>query len=353
MSTSTQTATRVAFVSQGPVLFTCPHGHAVYRHTDQHTGKGRRELHRREAFTSLLAATMASRTNGSLIAWRGTASSESRDGGRDGGTLGGENVPMVYATSSLCHGQSRGSAVVSELDLDANFLRPCQYTMSPWHLALLEFRRTWVQLGVPMLHVDIHGKVDRRSDLDIDIGIKPIQVLWQNNSGPHNSDFCRRMKMSLYRGLTGAVKGIKGKSQAPTAAADPLLSWGVEMEPALDGYWGTGDSMPTTIIHQSATLGIPSVMLEFPYSVRKALCSPDHSHALEGICQSIMETYKEVVVPAGVTSQAQASSTMARPEVNNLLTSDALHLLDIITGTPSHNIPLSEFQEPELPDDSL
>ena len=30
---------------------------------------------------------------------------------------------------------------------------------------------------VPMLHVDVHGKKDRKTNLDLDVGVGPMEVL--------------------------------------------------------------------------------------------------------------------------------------------------------------------------------
>jgi hypothetical protein len=34
---------------------------------------------------------------------------------------------------------------------------------------------------VPILHVDIHGKLNRKNDCEIDVGIRAMEVHWEND----------------------------------------------------------------------------------------------------------------------------------------------------------------------------
>jgi hypothetical protein len=61
-------------------------------------------------------------------------------------------------------------------NLDPNYLLSSQFVASPWHQALLAWQ--YLHRGTPLLHVDCHGKMDRKTELNLDVGIEPMNQLW-------------------------------------------------------------------------------------------------------------------------------------------------------------------------------
>ena len=54
---------------------------------------------------------------------------------------------------------------------------------------------------MPMLHVDVHGKKDRKTNLDLDVGLGPMEVLW-DLQGVTN------LKRSLEAGMSRAFADL-------------------------------------------------------------------------------------------------------------------------------------------------
>jgi len=66
-----------------------------------------------------------------------------------------------------------------------------------------------------------------------------------------------------------------------------------DLECYLHGYWG--DNMMTTMMHQSVLLGIPSLQLEIPSSVRKLL--NDNDEFRDKFLNALINVYNQVIVP--------------------------------------------------------
>ena len=60
----------------------------------------------------------------------------------------------------------------------------------------------------------------------------------------------------------------------------------------MNGYWG--DNTYQTMAHQSTLLGIPSVQLEIPYTMRQELMANDRMMA--DFAAALFDVYKEVVL---------------------------------------------------------
>lgn len=56
--------------------------------------------------------------------------------------------------------------------LDPNFLCRSQFPFSTFHQCLHKFAQT--NRGKPLLHIDIHGKKDRKINSEIDLGVKAV-----------------------------------------------------------------------------------------------------------------------------------------------------------------------------------
>lgn len=126
----------------GPILFTAAHGLKVLRGG---VGGERQRTHLREEFVSELALKLAHYVQqrhpfqGSFVVWNA-------------------KTAVKEAPSNL----------------DPNYLLSSQFAKSPWHQALKTFRASFP--GVPLLMVDVHGKVNRKTNLDIDVGMMPMEV---------------------------------------------------------------------------------------------------------------------------------------------------------------------------------
>jgi len=62
--------------------------------------------------------------------------------------------------------------------MDPNFLSLEKMETSPFHQAIHRFIEEHKDSKVPLLHIDIHGKMDRRSDLNMDIGTTALRNYW-------------------------------------------------------------------------------------------------------------------------------------------------------------------------------
>jgi hypothetical protein len=71
------------------------------------------------------------------------------------------------------------SSLVDEKDKDPNYLLPQMLSGSHFHQSLhawgLKHEKT------PILHVDVHGKLNCKNSCEIDIGIKSMEVHWKDD----------------------------------------------------------------------------------------------------------------------------------------------------------------------------
>jgi len=242
----------------GPILFTSPHGIEVYRSDDDNKEDHQQQLrlHKRERYTQELCVKLALAMHKHL------------------GMCGSFNI-WNYKTT----------APKDKSNLDPNYLFEHQFAKSPWHQMLLKFKSKFSSSNQQeqqeeqhhkqqqpfLLHIDIHGKKDRENNFDIDVGTMPMQVLWSNkNQYEHLVNTCEE---ELGKALEKhSHKHVLHKTSKTTGKIK-TLKMGVEIEPALHGYWG--DKIMTTISHQSVMLGMPAAQLEIPSTMRKALVTDD------------------------------------------------------------------------------
>ena len=64
---------------------------------------------------------------------------------------------------------------LNESDTDPNYLLKHNLAQSPFHRVL----HAWsaANIGTPLMHIDIHGKMDRKDNYELDLG---IQCLWKH-----------------------------------------------------------------------------------------------------------------------------------------------------------------------------
>ena len=139
--------------------------------------------------------------------------------------------------------------VVNEEDIDPNYLLEKHFKYSPFHQALHQW--ALINQGYPLFHVDIHGKMNRPNNCEIDVGIKSMEVLWEGDP------LVTKIR-SFFAKEGNVFEGLKFKGFPCT----------FNTEPYLHGFWG--DKIHT-MTEQAILLGIPSMQLEIPYAVRKKL----------------------------------------------------------------------------------
>lgn len=222
----------------GPILFTAPHSATLYRGGKEYNTKV--TIHGREKHTAILAIRYAAQTSGSFCVWNHTK-------------------------------------VLSHKELDPNYMIDSKLSISPFHQALHALQAK--NPSIPLMHIDIHGKVDRKKNFNLDLGLVSMDVHWGSSESKFISEFCS----GLTKGFDKALK-LCGQMNGYDARC--------ENNPALHGYWGGGIY---TMTEQAIRLGIPSFQLEIPTTMRYRLFV-DRGFS-DMFLEGIMEVYKNVVVP--------------------------------------------------------
>ena len=161
-------------------------------------------------------------------------------------------------------------------NLDPNYLIEPDFAASPWHSTLKAWKAAFAETNIPLLHIDLHGKLDRKENLNIDVGVGAMEELWRDKP------IVAKLKKAINKELTKALEGRRqyGYKQ---------LRMGVEKDPSLRGYNNRGFH---TMAHQSVLLGVPAVQLELPRTVRKALLV--ENVLFDKFADAIAQTYMQV-----------------------------------------------------------
>eukprot|EP00759_Apiculatamorpha_spiralis_P032928 PhF_6_TR3419/c0_g1_i1/m.4951 len=227
----------------GPVIFTAPHGIQLYRDKGVAGEEENMVVHFRENYSTEIALALSMATARHLY-------------DRENPT--GCIEPVC---GSFCVWDCRVAKPLDRNNLDPNYLIPSQFETSPWNQSLVGFQqhcRTHYASVVP-LHVDIHGKINRKDNFDVDVGWASFKYLMSRHPGKV-ALFQRSLETHLSHALTTAKSKWKGYS--PRAEMDPYLS----------GYWGGDIHTMTT---QAVLLGMHSVQLEIPFSLREEFMKND------------------------------------------------------------------------------
>ena len=215
----------------GPILLTAPHGLKLFRGGRAHGERLR--VHLRERYSTEIVLMMAQRLGSlaSFIVWN-------------------------YKTAVPKDKSNR----------DPNYLLESQFANSAWHVALQKFVSKFRRRGLPSMHVDVHGKHNRRkTQHHIDLGIEPLIQCCANREdyGAKPLDWTvqeARLLQSRYAAALDKVfEGVNLVGKCVRCDAEPYLC----------GLWGHG--CEHTISHQSVRLGVPAFQLEIPLSVRRHL----------------------------------------------------------------------------------
>eukprot|EP01062_Namystynia_karyoxenos_P052880 TRINITY_DN4257_c1_g1_i2.p2 TRINITY_DN4257_c1_g1~~TRINITY_DN4257_c1_g1_i2.p2 ORF type:complete len:506 (+),score=157.20 TRINITY_DN4257_c1_g1_i2:63-1520(+) len=211
---------------EGPVMLTAPHGLEVWR--GGQLGE-RRRVHLRERWVTELVLKLSQAV--------------------------GSHLSGVMLSTSFVVWNAATARKQDEANLDPNYLTAEDLSRSPWNRALREWREAFAGTGIPLLHVDLHGKLDRKDNLEMDVGTGALEAAWPDQQ------FTQTVKSAFCSALEGAFEGRRryGFKQLPFA---------VQRDPELKGHNSRGFH---TMSHQSVLLGVPAVQLELPRTMRRAL----------------------------------------------------------------------------------
>ena len=95
---------------------------------------------------------------------------------------------------------------------------------------------------MPILHVDVHGKLNRNKNCEVDVGIRAMEVHWEDDP------LLKYFKPFFEGKMSSIFAGLKFRDFDCVFNTDPYLH----------GYWG-GSMM--TMTEQAIILGIPSLQL--------------------------------------------------------------------------------------------
>lgn len=215
------------FRLHGPILLTAPHGIKLWRGG---TDGRKKRIHYREIWSTEIVLKLAAHINKYM------------------------GVPASFMVwdrriaSPLHHG-----------NLDPNYLTEGQLAVSPWHEALLQFKRFGELNRCPILHVDVHGKKNRKANLDVDFGFKALETRWQD------------------QGFVGWLKSEAESSfnrlfDKPCCDSNDDIKYTTNVNPMLCGDWGRD---LYTMTCQSVCMGVPAFQLEIPRSIRHHLIADD------------------------------------------------------------------------------
>lgn len=141
---------------------------------------------------------------------------------------------------------------------------------------------------MPVFHIDVHGKMDRKDNLDLDIGLGPMEHCWADKDDAEGRAEVAALKEHLAGGMREAFKCLKGKS---FTVHQKQMHMTVEEDPYLNAYWGSGTF--ETISHQSVNLRMPAIQLEIPHTMRKELLTNDV--LFKKFATALMQSYKYCV----------------------------------------------------------
>ena len=241
------------------VLFTAPHGLRLIK------GKGPKTCprnHARERWSTEIALKLAVARG----VWE-----------REKAGAGGAGVGQALTPASFMVWDAMGANTFDVRNLDPNYVDRETARHSPWHSALHAFRAVGRSRpaaarsvvggsGARLVHIDVHGKMDRADNLDVDVGLRPMEEEWSEAAA-------ELLKSFVGPPMEAAVAGhylVSRKSKRRL----PLT---IELDPVLSGYWGSPSDSPITLSHQSVLMGIAAFQLEIPFSIRELLASDAHA----------------------------------------------------------------------------
>lgn len=226
----------------GPILLSAPHGIKLWRGG---TEGRRRRIHYREIHVTEILLKVANEIN--RIA----------------------GIPPSFII------WDRRVAMPADFkNLDPNYLTEKQFPQSPFHEALEYFKHFGRENKLPLLHIDMHGKKNRKTNMDLDVGFKAMETHWKDQS------FVKWLKSEtecVFTNMFSDPKYIYEKNN---------MRFTVNVNPSLCGDWG-GDLYTMTC--QSVVMGTPAFQLEIPRAIRNQLIVDDE--LVTKLAQSIVDIY--------------------------------------------------------------
>ncbi|XP_062575003.1 uncharacterized protein LOC134236863 [Saccostrea cucullata] len=226
----------------GPILLSAPHGIKLWRGG---TEGRRRRIHYREIHVTEILLKVANEIN--RIA----------------------GIPPSFII------WDRRMAMPADFkNLDPNYLTEKQFSQSPFHEALEHFKQFGRDNKLPILHIDMHGKKNRKTNMDLDVGFKAMETHWKEPS------FAKWFKSETEIAFTNMFSDPKYTYEKNN------MRFTVNVNPALCGDWG-GDLYTMTC--QSVVMGTPAFQLEMPRAIRNQLIVDDE--LVTKLAQSILDIY--------------------------------------------------------------
>ncbi len=116
---------------------------------------------------------------------------------------------------------------LNDHDVDPHYLLSNNLSHSPFHRML----HAWALANheKPLVHIDIHGKMDRKDTYELDLGVKSLEIHF---GGLGEAGFVKEFVRALTEGFNRVLKPLtKYKEYQASCQPDPILN----------GYWGRGD----------------------------------------------------------------------------------------------------------------
>eukprot|EP01043_Picozoa_sp_COSAG02_P009798 COSAG02_NODE_336_length_24344_cov_63.239101_17_plen_669_part_00 len=256
-----------------PILFTAPHGLQVYR--GGQNGE-RRRLHLRERWSTEIALKLAAA------------------------------APTEKCASFIVWNHKTAKKKDNN-NLDPNYLTAEQQAESPFHRGLIRFKQRDYG-AMPRFHIDVHGKIDRKTNLDLDVGLGPMEQHWDEDG----MDLLKEQLEQGFHAVFADCQQFRSRKKGSVGQ----LSFGVEVDPRLHGYWGTDTVM--TMSHQAIAEGIAAIQLEIPYTMREQLMRDEG--LFDRFATAIYAAYDAVVATEKI---GDADGSVVGPEIgDNVLQRD-------------------------------
>mmetsp|Transcript_8008 Transcript_8008/g.11907 ORF Transcript_8008/g.11907 Transcript_8008/m.11907 type:complete len:217 (+) Transcript_8008:267-917(+) len=160
---------------------------------------------------------------------------------------------------------------------DPNYMMPHEFKDSAWHQSLKKFKKHFERTNTPIMHIDIHGKKNRKNNMDIDLGVRAMEVLFEDDKQAFVDYFHNILAVNLSEAL----------EDCPLYK---LMPFRIAPEAELNGYWGPNGIH--TFTHQSVINGIPACQFEIPMAIRHQLMVDDSF--LDRFAKAIVTTYLQI-----------------------------------------------------------
>ena len=154
-------------------------------------------------------------------------------------------------TASFCVWNYKTARKSDPANLDPNYLFGSETQFSPFHTSLRKFKTKFLDRGVPCLHVDFHGKRDRKKQKkhNVDVGIRPWLEHPEEVQGWSYDDVDDLANCFAAEINTG-FKGTRVTGKEVVGDTDPRLH----------GWWGDDEDeddeeCERTMTHQAVLLG--------------------------------------------------------------------------------------------------